>query len=160
MREIRFDDVDTLKTLVGEPWCPYSEQILVTQDMIRRFADVTHDHQWIHLDVERARRESPLGKTIAHGFLLVSLLPKLRLRKDLTITGFGSVLNYGADKLRFLTPVPADSAVHCRNRIYLVEKKPKGTLVGEELEVALVGRESERPALSYSMLFLYQPPAA
>jgi hypothetical protein len=157
MQEIRFDDVEALKARIGEPWSPYGEQIVVTQDMISRFADVTLDHQWIHIDVERARRESPLKTTIAHGFLLVSLLPKLRVRSDLRVTGYGSILNYGADKLRFLTPVPAGSAVHCRNRIYLVEQKPKGTLVGEELEVAIVGREAERPAVSYSMLFLYQP---
>jgi acyl dehydratase len=155
MIELRFDDVTSLQQRVGEPWSPFGSELLVSQPMIDQFAAVTGDHQWIHVDAERARRDSPLGVTIAHGFLLVSLLPSLRERRDLQIVGYGSILNYGADRLRFLSPVPAGSRIHARARIYSVEPKPKGTLIGSELELFLVGRETEKPALSYSMLLLY-----
>lgn len=158
MEQIRYDDIEAWKRRVGEPWSPFGPQVTITQEMVNRFADVTGDNQWIHVDVERARRESPLGTTIVHGFFLVSLIPRLRLRQDLEVTGYGSILNYGADKLRFISPVPAGSTIHCRNRIYQADKKPKGVLVGEELEVSIVG-QSERPALTYSMLYLYLPPA-
>src|SRR5262245_6764629 len=104
--QIRFDDLAALKQLVGEDFGPWGPEIHVTQQRINQFADVTEDHQWIHLDVERARRESPFGGTIAHGFLVLSLIPALRRRTDRVIVGYGNVVNYGADKLRFVSPVP------------------------------------------------------
>lgn len=158
MEELRFDDVESLKRRVGEPFSPYSAAIQIPQDMIDRFATLTGDVQWIHVDVERAKRESPLRTTIAHGFLLVGLIPQLRVRSDLRIVGHANVLNYGADKLRFLNPVPAGASVRGRARIYQVEQKAKGVLVGEEIEVSIVGDSQgpDRPALSYSMLVLYQ----
>lgn len=156
--QIRFDDIGALKARSGEEWSPYGEPLLITQDMINRFADVTHDHQWIHLDTERALRESPLKSTIAHGFLILSLVPKLRVRPDLEIIGYGNVLNYGADKLRFLNPVTPDSKVHARCRILSAEAKPKGTLITEEVEVTAT--DQAKPALVYTMLMLYQPPAS
>lgn len=156
--EIRFDDIETLRARVGEPFSPYGEAILVTQEMIQRFADVTGDQQWIHVDVERAQRESPLQATIAHGFLILSLLPTLRLRADLRIVGHGSALNYGADRLRFLTLVTSGSRVRARARIVAVEAKARGVLVTEEIEVAIAGREAEKAALAYTMLVLYLPP--
>lgn len=156
MEELRFDDIAGLKRRMGEPFSPFGAPIAIQQEMIDRFAALTGDHQWIHIDVERARRSSPLGSTIAHGFLLLSLLPRLRERSDLRIVGYASVLNYGADRLRFLSPVPPGRSVHARARIYSVEPKPKGTLIGEEIEVGILGQEDGRPALSYSMLTLYQ----
>ena len=156
MQEIRFDDIEALTRRVGEEFSPFGTSVQVTQDMINRFADVTGDHQWIHLDKERAEKESPFGTTIAHGFLVLSLLPMLRVRSDLQITGYGNIVNYGADKLRFVSPVPAGATVHARSRIVQVEKKPKGTMVTEEVQVSVVGAET--PALSYIMLMLFQPP--
>jgi len=90
-------------------------------------------------------------------FFVLSLLPKLRVRKDLEIVGYGNIVNYGSDKLRFVSPVPAGSTVHARSRLIAVEQKPKGVLITEEIEIAVVG--AERPALSYLMLMLYQPAA-
>jgi acyl dehydratase len=157
MMQIRFDDLAALKERVGEEFSPYGEAVTITQEMIDRFADLTLDRQWIHIDVERARRESPFRTTIAHGFFVLSLIPKLRVRPDLVIVGYGNVTNYGADKLRFVSPVPAGSSVHARCRIVAAEAKPKGTLVSEEIEIAVVG--NPRPALSYLMLMMYQPGA-
>ena len=155
MQQIRFDDVAALQARVGEPYSPWGPEVTITQDMINRFADVTIDHQWIHIDVERAQKESPLKCTIAHGFFVLSLLPHLRQRVDMQVVGYRNVLNYGADKLRFLSPVPAGSTVHARCRVVSVEVKPKGTLLSEEIEIAVVGQD--RPALTYTMLMLFQP---
>src|ERR1051325_7468755 len=78
VEEIRFDDIAKLKTKITDAFGAGRERVDVTQDMINRFADLTGDHQWIHVDVERAKRESPFGGTIAHGFLTLSLLPRMR----------------------------------------------------------------------------------
>jgi len=157
MQKVRFDDLATLKQRVGEEFSPFGDQVTITQEMVNQFADLTLDHQWIHIDTERARRESPFKTTIVHGFFVLSLLPKLRVRKDMEIVGYGNIVNYGSDKLRFVSPVPAGSTVHARSRLIAVEQKPKGVLITEEIEIAVVG--AERPALSYLMLMLYQPAA-
>jgi len=157
VEEIRFDDVGALQKKVSEEWGPFGEQVPVTQEMIQQFADITGDHQWIHVDVERCKRESPFGGPVAHGFLTLSLVPRLssRERADYAVVGHGNVTNYGSDKLRFLSPVPSGAKLHCRSRLVSVEAGPKGTRVEREVAVHVVGQE--RPALVYSSIILYQP---
>lgn len=153
MAEVRFDDVDGLNALAGQvgEWGPELE---VTQEMINEFAELTGDHQWIHVDVERAKKESPFGGPIAHGFLVLSLLPRLGFGgESLTITGYLNAVNYGAEKLRFMSPVPAGAKVHARSKLLRAEARPKGTLVTTEQELAVVG--SDRPSLIYAMQILY-----
>src|SRR4029078_5808684 len=99
----------------------------VTQDMINKFADLTGDHQWIHVDVERAKKESPFKGTIAHGFLTLSLLPTLRAASDHKVVGYGNATNYGSDKLRFVSPVPAGSKVNARARLVAGEPNARRT---------------------------------
>src|SRR4026209_758547 len=89
---------------VGKELGP-SEWLTVTQEMIDKFAEPTGDHQWIHVDVERAKRELPVGKTIAHSYLTLSLLPRL-VPTLMKITGRRRGVNYGSNKLRFISPVP------------------------------------------------------
>ena len=156
MEEIRFDDVERLRAKISDDFGPWGSEALVSQEMIDRFADLTGDHQWIHVDIERCKRESPFKGTIAHGFLVLSLLPGLRAGADYRIVGFGNAVNYGADKLRFVSPVPAGSLIRARTRLLHVEAKPKGTQVTQEIAVHVVG--NDRPALLYTMLVLYQPP--
>ena len=156
MKEIRFDDLEGLKAMIRDEPSPWGEEMQVTQDMINKFADLTGDHQWIHVDVERCKKESPFGGPIAHGFLTLSLLPKLRTRTDFAIVGYGNAVNYGANKLRFLAPVPAGAKVRSRSRLTSVEAKPKGTMVTNEITVGIVGQET--PALLYEMIVLYNPP--
>jgi len=158
VREIRFDDIEGLKSLVSEEFGPFGPEFEVTQEKIDAFAELTGDHQWIHVDVERARRESPFGGPIAHGFLTLSLVPVLNPRSHYRVVGYGNATNYGSDGFRFLAPVPAGSKVHARSRIVSVEAKPKGTLVTTETAVHVVGQE--RPALVYKGLVLYNPPRA
>jgi len=156
VEEIRFDDVEKLRTKISDAFSEWSESIEVTQDMINRFAELTGDHQWIHVDVERAKRESPFRTTIAHGFLTLSLLPCMHSNPSWKIAGYGNATNYGADKLRFVSPVPAGAKVHARSRLVAVEGRPQGTQVKQEIQVQVVGQE--RPALIYEMLVLYHPP--
>jgi len=155
MREIRFDDLDSLQRLVSDELGPWGPAKRVTQAMIDQFADVTGDHQWIHTDAARARSESPFGTTIAHGFLILSLLPSLRDGSEIRVTKMSSVINYGADRLRFIQPVPAGAEIHARRRFVAAVAKPRGTQLCTETEVRVV--DSDKPALFYTSLALYMP---
>ena len=155
MEDIRFDDIAALKSRISDTFGEWSEPLTVTQDMINRFAELTGDHQWIHVDVERAKRESPFGGTIAHGFLTLSLLPAMRSKATWRVVGYGNATNYGANKLRFVRPVPAGAKVHSHARLVGIEAKPKGTQVTQDIQVHVVGDET--PALIYEMVVLYHP---
>ena len=160
MEQIRFDDVEALRKKISAEFGPWSDEFEVTQKIIDDFAELTGDHQWIHTDVERARRESPFKTTVAHGFLTLSLLPRLsaatRQRASYAVVGQGNVVNYGSDKLRFLSPVPAGARVRSRSRLVEVEAVDKGTRAVSEIAVHVVG--SDKPAVLYQMIVLYQPP--
>jgi len=105
--------LDELRALIGQE-AGVSDWIEVSQDMINRFADLTGDHQWIHVDVDRAGRETPFHSTIAHGFLTVSLLSELS-RHAVEVRGdFKMRINYGFNRLRFVSPVPAGSKIRAR----------------------------------------------
>jgi hypothetical protein len=160
VEEIRFDDVATLGKKVSTEFGPFGRPLEVTQEMINAFADLTGDRQWIHVDTERCRRESPFGGPIAHGFLTLSLMPRMSAQTrdagEWMIVGQGNVVNYGSDKLRFLSPVPSGSRIHSRSRLAGVEATPKGTRLVREIAIHVVGQE--RPALLYHMILLYQPP--
>jgi acyl dehydratase len=101
-----------LRTLVGRE-VSISDWLAVTQERINAFADTTDDHQWIHVDVERAMEETPFGTTIAHGFLTLSLLSSL-MRNAVTIDGPRMTLNYGFNRVRFVSPVPSGSRIRAR----------------------------------------------
>jgi acyl dehydratase len=96
----------------------------IDQQRIDRFAECTGDRQWIHVDVERARQESPFGSTIAHGYLLLSLVAPTSLEVFISRSGIKAALNYGIDRVRFISPVKAGSRV--RNRIKLIGAEDKG----------------------------------
>ena len=156
MQKIAFDDIAALQKHVSEEFGDFGDTVEISQDMINKFADVTGDHQWIHLDVERCKKESPFGTTIAHGFLTLSLLPMLSglAKAPYAITGFGNAVNYGADKLRFLSPVPAGSKVHACSRLVSADAGKKGTRIEQETAIHVVG--NDRPALIYSGITLFQ----
>jgi len=96
----------------------------IDQDRINHFADFTGDHQWIHVDVERAKRESLFGTTIAHGYLTLSLAAALAMELGVIPVGVSQALNYGLDKVRFLAPVKSGSRV--RDRVVLLAAEPQG----------------------------------
>ena len=129
---------------VGEELGP-SEWLTVTQEMIDKFADATGDHQWIHVDVERARKELPGGKTIAHGYLTLSLLPRLAptlMKVEKRRRG----LNYGSNRVRFTAPVPAGGRVRLRQKLVKVEPvEDNGMRVTSEMTMEVEG--NSRPAM-------------
>ncbi len=152
MTAIKLDDIEALRAKISKEFGAWSEPIEVTQEKINRFAEVTGDHQWIHVDVERCKRESPFGGPVAHGFLTLSLLPAFRSTEDWQLTGVRNYVNYGANKLRFISPVPAGSKVHMRSRLVGVDARPQGVMFTREAEISVVGQD--RPAVIYESITL------
>src|SRR5258708_34986413 len=101
METIKFDDVPALTAKIGKEFGPWSEPIHLTQEKINQFADGTGDHQWIHIDIERCRKESPFGGPSAQGFLTLSWLPAIKNTAEYTSWGFRNVGSYGANKRPF-----------------------------------------------------------
>lgn len=138
VREIDFKD---LPGSVGEE-LGTSEWHEVTQEDVNAFADVTHDHQWIHIDKERAEKESPYGTTIAHGYFTLSLIPHFMAQIWRT-KGATMGVNYGMNRVRFPAPVPVGKKVRAHGKLSNV-KEVKG---GHELEVTVTieVEDSEKP---------------
>lgn len=140
MRTVSFEE---LSSLVGQE-VGVSEWIMIDQNRINKFADATGDHQWIHIDVERAKAELPGGKTIAHGYLTLSLLPMLGAA-IMRVTGVSRGINYGSNKVRFLNMVPVGSRLRGRQKLLSAEPKSGGMQLISEFTVEIEGQD--RPAL-------------
>ena len=136
--------VEELRTLVGQE-LGGSEWRLISQELIDRFADTTGDHQWIHVDRERARRESPYGACIAHGFLTVSLLPDLMHEAFEVAGNYKMRVNYGFNRLRFTGAVPAGSRIRARFALLSVKDVEGGVEISWTVTVDVEGRD--KPAL-------------
>ena len=126
MALVEVNGADGLRELIGQEVGP-SDWREVTQEMIDSFAEISGDDQWIHVDVERAKNESPFGTTIAHGNLTLSLVDGFR-RSMTTQSGFKLGVNYGWDKVRFPAPVPAGSRVRARSEVVSVDELDGGWL--------------------------------
>jgi acyl dehydratase len=107
------ENLDALKDLIGREFA-ITEWFEVTQQRIQQFAEATEDRQWIHLDSDRAQKDSPYGTTIAHGFLTLSLLSHFSKQALQIRDGVGMIINYGLNRVRFSAPVPAGSNVRAR----------------------------------------------
>lgn len=130
-----------------------SDWFAVTQDRINAFADATLDHQFIHVDPDRAAAESPFGVTIAHGFLTLSLLPYLGSEVKLSPQGTRVEINYGTEKVRFLAPVPVNSEIRARVALAdVTERRPGQYLIKRAITVEIKG--GDRPALVAETLTL------
>jgi acyl dehydratase len=156
-KEIRYDDIEALRAEIKPEFGDWSDPIEVTQGMIDRYADLVGDHTWIHVDIERARRESPYGATIAHGNLVLSLFTNLPGGGSFDIVGYGNPVNYGFDKIRFLGAVRAGSRLQARARLAAVEVRSTGTLVSRDIEVRIA--QTGELAFVCRPMVLYQPPA-
>ena len=119
-----------------------SDWHVIDQDRVNTFADATGDHQWIHVDVERANKE--MGGPIVHGFLTLSLLPMLGA-EIMEITGTQRAINYGSDKVRFTNMVPVGSKLRLRQKCIAIEPKSGGKQIRMEATIEIEGQE--RPAL-------------
>ena len=140
--------IDELKALVGEE-LGTSDWLEITQDRVNTFADATGDHQWIHVDPEKAK-DGPFGGTIAHGYLTMSLGPVL-LPQVVTVTGFSMALNYGLDKLRFPSPVPVGSKLRLSAKLLAVDDVKGGVQTTYELTFQVEG--SDKPACVAQALY-------
>jgi acyl dehydratase len=121
-----------------------SAWVRIDQRSIDAFAALSGDDQWIHVDVERAGRDMPGGKTIAHGFLVLSLIPMLQ-RGVFTVTNRGKGLNYGCNRIRFISPVPAGSRVRLHQTLKACQRLADGSRATFECTIEIEGQE--RPAL-------------
>jgi acyl dehydratase len=127
MNKVRIPNLARLRELVGSE-VAVSDWHLLSQERIALFSQATGDDQWIHVDEERARRESPYGISVAHGFLTLSLLPFL-LKETLEFEGVRMGINYGLDRVRFTGPVPAGSRVRARFHLDSVRELAGGVQV-------------------------------
>jgi len=147
-----FNGFDEIKSAVGTE-VGASEWIEITQDRINKFAEATCDEQWIHVDHERAKAELPGGKTIAHGLLSLSLAPMF-IRSVIGLKGLKNTLNYGADRIRYLSPVPAGSRL--RGLVTIAEAEdvpPDGLKVNYRLVIEIEG--GKRPACVAELIALH-----
>lgn len=129
---------------MSEQLCGQSDWFTISQEQINQFADVTKDHQYLHVDPGRASK-TPLGGTIAHGFLYLSLLPHLMLDALLEKIGQVTILNYGVNRLRFITPVRADSNIRLNWTVLSDQDKGEGRLL--TIEVIIETQKGGKPAM-------------
>lgn len=137
MRE--FNSLAELQDLIGQE-VAQSEWVDISQERVNTFADATGDHQWIHIDVERAQRESPFGGPIAHGFLTLSLLPML-VANAIKLTYVKMGVNYGLNKVRFPSPVPVGSKLRARLKLLEIEDINDGAQFTWEVTIEREGQD-------------------
>lgn len=130
---------------------PTTEWTVVGQHSIDTFAEATGDHQWIHVDTERAKT-GPFGKTIAHGYLTLSLVGPL-VADALSVPGASSVVNYGLEKVRFPSPVPVDSRIRLASTITAADRVPGGVQVAISAEIECEG--SAKPACVATVVYRF-----
>lgn len=142
MEAIHFKNLSEIKNMVGKS-LPNSNWITITQEMINDFANVTLDKQWVHVDIERAKKESPLKTTIAHGFMSLALISRM-LEDLIKIESVKMGLNYGLNKVRFPHPVPVNSRLQMQTTIKDIEEQLSGVKITFSCQVVIEG--IEKPA--------------
>jgi acyl dehydratase len=148
MREIPLSEI---QSMVGQE-IGVSDWLEMTQDRVNRFADATGDHQWIHVDIERATKE--LGGPIAHGYLVLSLIPFLA-KNIVSYTGVGRGINYGSNKVRFTNTVPVGKRVRMRTKMLSCEMRGGAYQVTNEFTIEVEGED--RPACVAEVVSLLYP---
>ena len=133
-----------------------SDWMVVEQERINEFAECTGDRQWIHVDVDRARQESPFGGPVAHGYLTLSLIGPLSLEVGVVPSDAAAGFNYGLDKVRFMAPVPAGGRVRLRVVLDNVEERRDGQLLVKTKNTIEI-EHSDKPALIAEALALLVP---
>lgn len=154
MPAFEIESLNSLKQLEGREF-PATDWILVAQDRIQKFADATDDRQWIHVDPERAQRESPFGGAIAHGFLTLSLLAHFLKQAIHIHSGIAMTVNYGLNKVRFPAAVRAGSRVRARVSLLSVKESPE--FVDATFLVQVDCESSSKPCCVAEWLIRYYP---
>jgi len=143
--------IEDAKALEGEE-VGLSDWIVIDQHRIDQFAEATADHQWIHVDTERAAREMPEGKTIAHGYLTLALIPTLTA-SFVQVENLERAINFGLNKLRFYTPVPVGSKLRGRATVLQARKRAGALLLTSEVRIEVEGQR--KPACVAETLGMY-----
>ncbi|MEO5724740.1 MAG: MaoC family dehydratase [Ilumatobacteraceae bacterium] len=138
-----------LRELVGEH-LGYSDWMQITQERVNQFADATGDRQWIHIDAERAKKESPFGGPIAHGYLTLSLGPVL-MPQVVQTTGFKMGVNYGCNKVRFMSPVPVGANLRLGVKLIAVDDIAGG--VQQTFEFSFETEGAKKPSCVAEVIF-------
>jgi acyl dehydratase len=149
LREI--NSIEEAKVLEGEE-IGLSDWVVIDQNRIDQFAEATADYQWIHVDTERAAKEMPNGKTIAHGYLTLALIPALT-GKFAQVNNLERAINFGANKVRFYTPVPAGSRVRGRATVLKAQRRAGALLLTSEVRIEVEGER--KPACVAETLGMY-----
>ena len=150
------DALAELESRIGEE-LKVSDWLTISQEQVNLFADATLDHQWIHVDPERATRESPFGGPVAHGFMTLSLVPHLRGLVDpskAAFEGVKNVVNYGLNKARFMAPVPVGARIRGHFTLKSIERKGDA-LVLTEVFTAEVERQEKPACVAETIMLLY-----
>lgn len=143
--------IEDAKALEGEE-VGLSDWVVVDQHRIDQFAEATADYQWIHVDTERAAKEMPNGQTIAHGYLTLALIPALT-GKFVEIKNLERAINFGANKVRFYTPVPAGQKVRARAKVLQARSRAGALMLTSEIRIEVEGER--KPACVAEILGMY-----
>ena len=153
MMPTTFTSLDDLRAAAGTH-LGWTDWLDIMQDRVNLFADATGDHQWIHVDAARASTESPFKTTIAHGFLTLSLLSTL-IRESMQFSGLRMAINYGLNRVRFISPVPSGARIRARITVHAVEEVAGGF---QATWLVTIEREhSDKPACAAEWLVRYYP---
>ena len=148
---ISFATLEELRGAAGRH-LGWTDWVDITQERVNLFADATGDHQWIHVDPERATKESPFGGPIAHGYLTLSLGPKL-MPEILRVDGIKMGVNYGCEKVRFPSPVPVGSHLRLGVTLTAAEDVPGGVQITQEFVFEVEG--ASKPSCVAEVIFRY-----
>jgi acyl dehydratase len=140
---LEFDNLEAMRGHLGKP-LGAGAWLTIDQERINQFAEATGDHQWIHVDVERAKREMPNGKTIAHGYLTLSLIPLLA-QSVVKVKGRSRSINYGSNKVRFLAPIQCGCRIRLVMTLKSMESVAGGTRVSYDCTIEIEGQD--KPAM-------------
>ena len=151
MNKVIISNFEDFEKFIGKE-LGVSEYIKITQEQINRFAEATMDHQWIHVDIERAKSESPYKTTIAHGYLNLSILPYL-WEQIIEVKNLKMLVNYGIDKLRFNQAVLVNNEVRLRAKLNSIINL-RG-ISKAEISVTLEIKDNKKTALEATLIFLY-----
>jgi acyl dehydratase len=143
--------IDDAKALIGEE-VGLSDWVVIDQHRVDQFAEATADHQWIHVDTERAAKEMPDGKTIAHGYLTLALIPALT-GKFIQVENLARAINFGLNKVRFYAPVPVGSRLRGRAIVLQARQRAGALLLNSEIRIEVEGQR--KPACIAETLGMY-----
>jgi len=152
--QVPVSNLAALYALADNNFTDWSNNIVVDQELINAFADLSGDDYWLHTDPERAKTDSPFKTTIAHGSLVQVLQSRLTIALPFEITGFKTMVNYGSNRLRFPAPVPAGSTIHGRTKVKDISVSHKGVQLTLEMNIHVL--DNDKPSVINDLVILYR----